>query len=1660
MGRRARPPVFNVHNANTGNYTEIRQNLCFHKCVLDDNIESFPILDVRMYIEPATTGGKSPDLTHFAFLHVVTPITFCLMRNIMYSCSTCTSFRDKSGLAELKGIWIDIANHQSTFGGTDTNEGNLFSGHTIEFSDLFNIHGFKYLPQHTTPAACVDKARNYAKMQTAKKMSTMTGLSRPEILKRVNVTFPNIDAVAGSEMLVEFHDAMWKEFAHKSAMALCVQMDEYETACGQWQEAKEKSRKDDFSLDFSAEAQEGAEDEPVLQCPYICRLPTYINWENLELANALIDFSATPGVIRISRVSELAAMFPDDIKFERFPPVQWQIHVNMTLIKPQLTADASYAETMYENMNFAIPQNIILEMQMQKSQPNPVRKDLCSKMNPVCQQWMRSIHTGNELRRYVADSAKNRQRHNPLFDFRAQEIWDTHVGETLRTSKSVREKVQHIQRYFHTTGVPYCKTIATVDTGELGGANRRVASTFVIGELAGTNGYRTHRKQTCDKWADKARRMYAGSSNEMDNVGGALYNAHKHLNGIWSMYSVLVPTKPDNTYIILSILLGDIASSLSGWLGCIGMCSNKIGHVMWVCDFGGNLYQYESSKGGKIDIDSVARIYEKSMGVGIDWALTQYFKNNNPNNFTQPQSKKVPHPDINDIRGLSEQAFSYLLCSIVQQNGKVISQPTEIPAPCYATELGEYKDGNSGGVNIIDKINNATIRNTETMGGMVRQVVGSRDDSKKGFQECFTQAQCTGLHCLIVSANKIGPNYAAKQFAEVTYRVASGADLSTNNEAEDAPTARAASRMGAESKYTSGKKDPELVGCERVIFLDFMSLALAVADLQHHGLMSTIASGFELEVFKVAANTVLQLQDYLARDTNIARWNRMLAIIQTRSTAFGLFLHSIRAITAPGREGWSFESFVADTAFAWRCDPWPVECIPASIRMLIEQAFDWGYWLMLGVFCDYFKVPIVDSKTIQELFDDRDGSYEVEPNAQKIAVQKWLAGFGLCSLHTVRKNGSVIFAPERDSNVTLQSGVYLTSCMENDSVEGSDLSFLVKEEATGGANSSENSPAVLTRTVASIVSKFMIHHYGPKLAAWCNAKRRESLEIIIARYLNRPMGALCIGRADGGRGYESVDNILRAFDCPNAVNQCGIENSDIYIDGGAPRVQSLLNSSKLNYKVPSIVHVRHGGNLVRFGLEIRSLLLAQSLMEGNFTQTNVRMAFLRMTKNYIEARVPETIYPHARIYTNTPGMDSSVFAFKSLAVGTASNRPETLCRSLPIIPVQNMCANMLQGCCYGMLAEEGSIVQPYLRLVFEVSADSDEVSKQMQIFEFHLNCPPPGLPADMNVPVRISRDAENPQDFCWGMVLFQDNKYTLFVSATTTYSNSKVLAHASATEAGVRGNLDLTLNQNYVFETLDEIVGNDLGLFIDWTFLWARPGILVKIEILPGVFFYATMDKWDDAQWYSGDSFTYKLVSGLEADENEDSPVPLAIAELLRQYSADSSCPAARKLQAAVQETAEEEICMRMKIFEAHGFGVTCGTNDVLAQCFVPVGSFVHLDVSHSSLWDEFKDLLYLETDDKNTMVRVSERPCAGTVLVVTGMVLYELPDDVTRNCTNGGDIVWVGVKMVNMRKKPTSARFYAVPTQAICDLSFIDFLDLNPLHCVCVKPTQADACS
>ena len=1653
--------MFNIQNTNTGNYAEIQQNICFHKYVYDDCIETCPILDVRMYIEPATTGGKSPDVLHFAFLHIVTPVTFCLLRNIMYSCTTSTGARDKNGgLAELKGIWIEIANHQSTFGGTDGKGGNVFSGHTIEFSDIFNRDGLKYLPPHTTPAACIEKARNYMKMHTAKKMSCMTGLSRKEILRRVNVTFPNIDAVVQSEMLVEFYDKMWKEFSHKSTMAWCSKIDEYEKACTQWQSSKEKGQKDDLSLDFSGDAEANAEEEPILECPYTCRLPTYINWDNKELADELTDLSASPGNNRVSQLSDVVLLHPHDIVFERFPNTQFKIHINMTLIEPQLEV-VSYAETLQQNKNFAIPQQIILEMQMQTSQPNPVRKDLCEKMNPICRQWMNSIHTGHELRKYVTDATKNKQNQNALFDYRAEQIFILHVYQRWQLMETINERVLHLQKYYHSTGVQYCKTIATVDTGELGGANRRVASAFVIGDLAGTNGYRSHRKQICDKWGNKAKKMYEGSPMQMDTVGGALYNAHKHLNGIWSMYNVLIPTKPDNTYIILSILLGDIASSLSGWLGCLGMCSNKIGHVMWVCDFAGNLYQYETSKNGKVDIDAVSRILEKSMGVGIDWALTQYFKNNNPNNFTQPQLKKVPHPDVNDIRGLSEQAFSYLLCSIVQQNGKILSQPTELPAPCYATELGEYKEGASGGVNIIDKLNNATIRNTETMGGMVRQVVGTRDDSKKGFQECFTQSQCTGLRAIIVSGNKLGQNnYAVKQFAEVAYRVASGADLSSNNEAEDVATARAASRMGATSKYTNGKKDPELVGCERVIFLDYMSIALAIADMQHHGLSGTIASGFELEIFKVAANTVLQLEDYLAKDTNIARWNRMLAIIQTRSTAFGVLLHSVRALTAPGREAWSFETFVADAAFSWRCNPWPVECIPASIRMLIEQAFDWGYWLVLGIFCDYFNVPCVDVKTIQDLFDDRDGTYQVEANSQKIAVQKWLAGFGLCNLHSARKAGDVIFAPERDSNLTLQSGVYLTSHMQGDSTDGSDLAFLVKDEATSASNASENSSSAPTRLVAKLVSKFIIDTYGTKLAAWCNAKRRESMEIILARYMNKPMGALCIGRHDGGSGYESVDNMLRAFDCPNSVKDCGLENSEMYIDGASPRIRSMLNRAKQNYKVPHMVCVRRMGNCVQFGLEIRSLLLARSLMQESFTQTHVRTAFLELTKRYIEERVPEVIYPHPHIFTNTPGMDTSAFAFKRVSVGKSSQRPETLCRSLPIIPVQHGSGNMLQGSCYGMLAEEGTIVEPYLRLAFEICRESDEDQKHMKIFEFHLQCPPPGLPLEMNVPVRICRDAENPQDFSWGLIFFSNDTYNVYTSNVKKFTNTQVLAHAADTETGVRENSDLMLEHHYKFASADEMVQNDLGLVLDWTFLFARRGILLRVEVIPDVFLFATLDKWDDGQWYNGDSFTYKLLSGIVVDESEDSSVETTLAQLVADYRTETLSCAVEKLQHALQEIEEEEIDMRIKILEKRGFGITCATNDFVAHCFKHVGSTVTIDVSHSSLWPEFKHLIHVNNSNDNTTTPVSGRPAAGTVLVVEAMVLYHLPEDVCRQCSHGPDAVWVGVKMVNVRKKPVSARFYVVPTQAIVDASLLQFLDLTPIYCLCVKPSSTqDQC-
>lgn len=1612
-------------------------------------------MDVRMYIEPATTGGTSPDVQHFAFLHVTTPVTFCLIRNIMYSCSSCTGMRDKNGLSELKGIWIDVANHQSTFGGMEARGANLFSGHTISFSDIFDPDGYKFLPQHTTPAACIVKARNYMKMQTAKKMSSMTGLSRMEILRRVQVTFPNIDSVVGSAMLVEFYDTVWKEFSHKSTMAWSARIEEYEKACAQWQDSKEKGRKDEVSLDFSAGAAGDSEEEPVLECPYMCRLPTYINWDNQDLANELVDLSATPEENRISQLYELQNKYESDINFDSFPETEWKVHINMTMVLPHLEA-VSLAETLHENKNFAIPQNIILEMQMQTSQPNPIRKDLREKMTPVSQQWMNSIHTGHELRKYVANSAKHIQSQNPLFDFRAQEIFELHVQKRCSMIEDVNERVQHFHSYFRTTGVPYCKTIATVDTGELGGANKRVASAFVIGDLTGTNGYRSHRKQTCDKWAEKARKMHAGSGVQFETNGGSLYRAHKHLNAIWSMYNVLVPTKPDNTYIILSILLGDIASSLSGWLGCLGMCSNKIGHVIWVCDFAGNLYQYENAKGGKTDLDVLFRILEKSMGVGIDWALTQYFKNNNPNNFTQPQLKKVPHPDVNDVRGLSEHALSYQLCSVVDQKGKVLSQPTELPPPCYATELGEYKEGAAGGVNIIDKLNNATIRNTETMGGMVRQVVGSRDDSKKGFQECFTQSQCFGLRALVVSANKVGPNYAAKQFAEVVYRVPSGADLSSNNEAEDAATARATSRMGATSKYTNGKRDPELAGCERVIFLDFASVALAVCDMQQHGLMSRIESGFDLEVFKVAANVILQLEDYLARDTNIARWNRMLAIVQTRSTAFGVLLHSVRAITAPGREAWSFEDFVADAAFTWRCNPWPVECIPAAIRMLVEQAFDWGYWLVLGVFCDYFKVPCIDVKTIHDLFDDPDQSYCVDSSSQREAVQKWLAGFGLCSLHRRQggKAGSVIFAPERDSSLMLQSGVYLTSYMQGDSVEGSDLAFLVKDEATNSANAAETSSSALCRTVAKIVSKFIIDKYGTRLAAWCNAKRRESLEIILTRYLNKPMGALCIGNPDGGRGYESVDNILRAFGCPDGVADCGLENSEIYMDGGHPRIRAQLEKAKQNYKIPHLVYFRRGGNCCQFGVEIRSLLMARSLMQESFTQTHIRTAFLELTGQYMEGRMPQSIYPHSQIHTNTPGMDSSAFAFKSIAVGSGSNRPETLCRSLPIIPVQHGNSNMLQGCCYGgIAAEEGCIIDGSLRLAFEICSEPGGDKRHMRVFDFHFpNCPAPGLPVDMNVPVRLSTDVNSPTEFCWGQVVFQNDQYELYVSDVGKFTNTQVLAHAADSEVAVRGLCDVKTDNHHTFKTAEDMVQNDLGLVFDWTFLFSRPGILIKFEVLPGISMYATLQTWDDGQWLHRDTFAYKLLSGVAHDDDPNSPANKALTQLMNEYRVGQGSAVLEDVFLALEKCPEQEAEMRMRILHNRGLGVSCATNDFVANSMMPVGSMVNIEVSHSLLWDEFRDSLYFDNGDNKRITPVTRKPAVAKVFVVEAMLLYELPKDVYRNCALDGDIVWVGVKTVNMLKKAVSARFYGVPTQAICDSSLLRLLRVEPVQCVCVR--------
>ena len=116
--------------------------------------------------------------------------------------------------------------------------------------------------------------------------------------------------------------------------------------------------------------------------------------------------------------------------------------------------------------------------------------------------------------------------------------------------------------------------------------------------------------------------------------------------------------------------------------------------------------------------------------------------------------------------------------------------------------------------------------------------------------------------------------------------------------------------------------------------------------IQFYGLAGGAAL-FENELFVIYSTAVLALDDFFGGLVDISIENRQKDIVRSRLVAMSVELASMHALSDPRSRGRTYQEICVCALRTWRFDPCPPVTMPQGLRMLMEQTFDWGYWLLL-----------------------------------------------------------------------------------------------------------------------------------------------------------------------------------------------------------------------------------------------------------------------------------------------------------------------------------------------------------------------------------------------------------------------------------------------------------------------------------------------------------------------------------------------------------------------------------------------------------------------------------------------------------------------------------------------------------------------------------------
>jgi len=389
----------------------------------------------------------------------------------------------------------------------------------------------------------------------------------------------------------------------------------------------------------------------------------------------------------------------------------------------------------------------------------------------------------------------------------------------------------------------------------------------------------------------------------------------------------------------------------------------------------------------------------------------------------------------------------------------------------------------------------------------------------------------------------------------------------------------------------------------------------------------------------------------------------------------------------------AWSDITCHAALNFMADPAPLELVPLFLGSMIESTFDWGVWLILGIFADFFETPYLDVQETENLFAD---AKYVVPGAASKVTRKWLSGFGIGGNTTCKVRGDLLFKVE-NTKLVQKSALHVTTRWDSDKTVSSSKLACNLPTFNGGGGGGGNgggasrdghgtgSSSAFTGTVSWKLSEHiaaaMYSKYEKKLNSACNINSPDDLAIMMYLYMDAPVCFPKFGKVPCGNGSQSWDGILKGLGCnSHHISEAQHEDSDKFVDGLQDSTRQFIVNDNYSYNILPWTFNNRGGSIFSFGVEPRFLILARAMIGSKplISQTLVQGIFDHFVLQAVKHRIPATVYPYCTLFTRMPDRNSNGLSMQKIDEEEMyRDRPSTLLRSLPCSSVKDMSRHVL-----------------------------------------------------------------------------------------------------------------------------------------------------------------------------------------------------------------------------------------------------------------------------------------------------------------------------------------------------------------------------------------------